>query len=225
MNKNKGFVNFFIAFAKITGLIPVWLLFKPRIKVAHGGSRRLPAPSILVSNHCSLLDFVLYLLVFPFRTIRFLMAEVLFNKGKFMSWLLYSLGGIFVGRETKDFSFVSDSLEVLEDGGIVGVFPQGRLPVGGKPFPFTVSTSFIATHSTAPIIPVYTDGNYGIFKRANVVIGAPIYLADYMEEGLSEDEQLAHLTAVLEREVYSLSNEIKGEEVVTVNEKGEAVQS
>ncbi len=225
MNRNKGYINFFFAFARITGILPVLLFFKPRVKLANGAKRSLPKPAILVSNHCSLLDFVLYLLVFPFSTIRFLMAEVLFNKGKFMSWLLYSLGGIFVGRETKDFGFVSDSLEVLDNGGIIGVFPQGRLPIGDKPFPFTPSTAFIASKCDAPVIPIYTDGNYGVFKRATVVIGEPIYLADYRQDGLSEDEQLAHLTKVLEHKVFSLANEIKGKEVKVENEKSEAVQS
>ena len=75
-------------------------------------------------------------------------------------------------RDAKSFDFVSHSLEVLDDGGIIGVFPQARLPVKGVKFPFTVSTAFIAIHSDAPIIPVYTDGKYGITKRTGVVIGA-----------------------------------------------------
>ena len=209
MNRKKWVVNIVLAFTKITGIIPGLIFFKPKIHLENGAKRRLPAPSILVSNHCSLMDFVLYLFVYPFRPVRFLMAEVLYNKGKFFASFLYALGGIFVDRNTKDFGFVSDSLEILDNGGVIGVFPQGRLPVNGKPFPFTVSTAFIATHSTAPIIPVYTDGNYGLFKRANVVIGKEIYLADYMEDGLSEDEQLKKLTEILENKVYDLKNEIK----------------
>ncbi len=209
MSKNKFLVNFVLGFTKLTGLLPVLLFFKPRIYLEKGASRRLPAPAIMVSNHRSLLDFALYLLVFPFRTIRFLMAEVLFNKGKAFAGFLYALGGIFVGREQKDFGFVADSLKVLDDGGIVGIFPQGRLPDKGKQFPFTVSTAFIATKTTAPIIPVFTDGNYGLFKRTSVVIGRPIYLADYIQEGLSDDEQLSHLTAVLEKKVFELEAHIK----------------
>lgn len=60
----------------------------------------------------------------------------------------------------------------------------------------------------APIVPVFTDGNYGIKKQAHVVIGEAFYLNDYIKEGLSEDEQLKHLTEVLEEKVYELKNEI-----------------
>lgn len=200
MNRNKWIVNLSLAFVKLTGIIPAWLFFKPRVK----GKRALPSSCILVSNHKSLMDFVLYLLIFPFRTIRFLMAEVLFNKGAAFAKFLYALGGIRVDRDDRDFGFVSDSIEVLDGGGTLGIFPEGRLPINGKPWPFTVSTAFIATHADAPIVPVYTDGNYGIFKRATVVIGEPFYLTDYLKDGLDEQEQLKHLTEILEKKVYEL---------------------
>lgn len=209
MNKNKWLVRLCMGFVKITGILPAWILLKPRVHLAAGAKRRLPKSCILVSNHISLMDFVLCLLVFPLRTIRFLIAEVLYNKNKFMAALLNLIGGIRVERESHSFDFVSNALEVLDDGGTVGVFPQARLPVKGQQFPFTVSTAFIAMHTSAPIVPVYTDGNYGLFKRANLVIGAPVYLQDLCQEGLSEQEQLAHLTKLLETKVFALKEEIK----------------
>lgn len=209
MLKKKWLVNICMGFVKLTGLLPAWLLFKPRVHLAPGAKRRLLKPCILVSNHVSLLDFVLCILVFPARTIRFLIAEVMFNRNGFMNVLLHAIGGIRVDRDAKTFEFVHHSLSVLDDGGIVGVFPQARLPVKGCKFPFTPSTAFIATHSDVPIVPVYTDGNYGIFKRTNFVIGAPIHLQEFCREGLSQQEQLAHLTKVLEEKVFALEKEIK----------------
>jgi 1-acyl-sn-glycerol-3-phosphate acyltransferase len=203
------FIKLATGLAKVTGYVPAWLLFKPKVTLAPGARRRLPKGCILVSNHRSLLDFPLYLVVFPFRTTRFLTAEVLFNKGKFMSFLLHCLGCIKVDREGKAFSFVSDAIELLDNGQTLGVFPEGRLPVGGKPFPFTVSTAFIATHTDAMIVPVYTDGNYGIAKRANVVVGETFDLKGCCKEGLSEQEQLQQLTDILRQKVYDLAEEIK----------------
>ena len=209
--KNKHFINFFTGFVKITGIIPAIILFKPKVHYINkkSQSKRLPRPCILVSNHKSLMDFVLYLAVFPFRTIRFLMAEVLFNKGKLFAKFLYSLGGIRVDRDAFTFDFVSDSLSVLDNGGTLGIFPEGRLPINGKPWPFTVSTAFIATHTDAAIVPVYTDGNYGIFKRANIMIGEKLYLKDYCNNESSEDERLNELTALLEKKVYELKDELE----------------
>ena len=209
MNRNKLAVNLFLGFVKLTGVIPALIFFKPKVWLKKGAKRRLPAPSILVSNHISLLDFVLYLCVFPFRTVRFLMAEVLFNKGRLFAKFLGLIGGIEVDRDAFDFSFVSDCIEVLDNKGILGVFPQGRLPVGDTVFPFTASTAYIAKNADAPIIPVYTDGNYGLFKRANVVIGEPFYITDFLKEGESEAESLKRLTEIIESRVYELKDEIK----------------
>lgn len=209
MLRNKWIIRFFHGFVKLTGYIPAWIFLKPRVHVAPGGKRRLPKACIVVSNHISLLDFVVYLLIFPFRAMRFLVAEVLYNRNKLLAIFLKLIGSIRVDRDAKTFDFVSDALEALDSGSTVGIFPQGRLPLKGQKFPFTVSTAFIATHTTAPIIPIYTDGNYGLFKRAHVVIGAPLYLQEHCKEGLSEQEQLAHLTKVLEETVYSLKEELK----------------
>lgn len=209
MNKHIWLVRLCLGFVKVTGALPAWLYLKPRIRLAPGARRQLPSSCILVSNHISLMDFVVCLLVFPFRTIRFLIAEVLYNRSKLFARFLNLIGGIRVDRDAMSFGFVSDALQVLDEGGTIGVFPQARLPIKGKQFPFTVSTAFIAMHTNAPIIPVYTDGNYGIFKRAGVVIGAPIYLKEWCEDGLSEQEQLAHLTKLLEAKVFALKEELQ----------------
>lgn len=212
MNKKKWLVRFCLGFVKVTGILPAWILLKPRVHKASGAKRKLPKSCILVSNHISLMDFVLYLVVFPFRTIRFLIAEVLYNKNRFLAGLLNLIGGIRVERDAKSFDFVSNALEVLDDGGTVGVFPQARLPLKGQTFPFTPSTTFIAMHASVPIVPVYTDGNYGLFKRANVVIGQPLYLKDYCKDGLGEQEQLAYLTKHLEETVFALKKELQNAE-------------
>ena len=146
----------------------------------------------------------------PDDTYTVLYATAVFfdNKNRLFATFLYALGGIKVDRDALSFDFVSKSLEVLDDGGTIGVFPEARIPINGKRWPFTVSTAFIATHTDAPIVPVYTDGNYGLFKRTNVMIGEKIYLKNYCKEGFSQEEQLKHLTKILEDKVYELKDEL-----------------
>ncbi|MBQ8586652.1 MAG: 1-acyl-sn-glycerol-3-phosphate acyltransferase [Oscillospiraceae bacterium] len=201
---------FVLGFVKLTAFLPAMLFFKPKVyymdKIIQG--KKLPKPCILMSNHTSLMDFALYLILFPWRTIRFLMAEVLFRKGKLFSWFLRSLGGLYVDRDGMSFDFVEQSLEILEQGGTVGIFPQGRLPVGGKPFPFKPSISYIALRCNAPIVPVYTDGNYGLFKRTHVMIGTPITLPPVEEQDLTK-ENYERLTRYLEQQEYKLKAELE----------------
>lgn len=197
-------------FVKITGVLPCLLFYKPKVYLMNEKcSRRLPKPSILMSNHKSLMDFPLYLLIFPLRTLRFQMAEVLYNKGKLFAWFLHALGGIRVNRDTKDMAFIGNTLEVLDHGGIVGIFPESRLPVNGVPWPFKPSIAYIALHTDAPIIPIYTDGCYGIKKRAHVMIGEAIHVHEFMNEAAPNQETYHRITAILEDHENKLKAELE----------------
>ena len=210
----KWIVDLCLGFVKVTGFLPAQLFLKPRVHLSGSARRKLPRPCILISNHVSLMDFVLYLLVFPLRTIRFLMAEVLFQKGKLFGTFLHVIGGIRVNRQEKEFGFIPQSIEILDRGGTLGIFPQGRLPVGGETVPFTVSTAVIALHADAPLVPVYTDGNYGLFKRANVVIGEPFYMPS-VDQG--DPKQLEEATEFLQKKVYELKAQL--DQRITANGK------
>lgn len=208
MIKKTNVSRLLVGFVKFTGFVPGWLLFKPKKYYVNRKAFKgaLPKPCILMSNHTSLLDFVLYLIAFPFYTIRFWMAEVLFNKGKAFSWFLFKLGGIYINRDACDFSFVEESLEILDKNGRLGVFPQGRLPVNGCRFPFKPGIVTVALRTDAPIIPVYTDGNYGFTKRAHIVIGEPIYLREYCNSENPSDEEMEKLLAILEEKTFELKD-------------------
>ncbi len=209
--KQKNVNLLFLWFTKLTGWLPAWLFFRPRVyymdKKVQG--RKLPKGSILMSNHKSLLDFALYLIVFFGNTIRFQIAEVLFNKSKFFANMLFGWGGIYVNRDTFDFSFMAETIKILDKGGKVGIFPQGRLPIGKTEFPFKPSIVYIALKSGAPIIPVYTNGCYGFGKRAGVMIGTPVHLSDYFQGNEPDKEQLSALLEILENKNNELKNALK----------------
>ena len=205
--KQKKVCKIFLWFVKLTGAVPALIFFKPKVYRV-GKNSKLKKGMILVSNHKSLMDFVLYLILFFGKTIRFLMAEVLFNKGKLFANFLFAIGGIYVNRDACDLSFMQESVNELHKNGNVAVFPEGRLPVGGKAFPFKPGVTYIAAKSNAQILPVYTDGNYGLFKRARVVIGEPFNITDYIEGELNEKEY-ERLTLIIKEKTYALREYIK----------------
>lgn len=210
MEKTPKMSRFVLGFTKLTGILPAYILFKPKVfTVSKKAKRRLPKKAILMSNHTSLLDFVLFLVVFFTRSIHFLIAEVLFSKNKLLSWFLYKIGGIFVNRNSGDFSFIEDSLDVLNKNGVAGVFPQGRLPINGQQFPYKPGIVLIALKTDAPILPVYTDGNYGIFKRAHIMIGEEIHIKDYLDSSEITDEKIKELTKILEEKNFALKEELE----------------
>lgn len=210
----------FQSFVKITGWPVQWCCFRTKIhyedKSVQG--RDIKGPAIIISNHTSVYDFALMLFVFRFRYLRYLMAELLFKRpvlGKFLK----AIGGIKVDRDSYDFSFISKSLETLEKGGIIGVFPEGRLPKEGeqRPLPFKPSGAYLAYLSEVPIIPVYTNGSYFNKKRAHVIIGKPIDVKAIIDEKFSEKENIERINNIFREKVIELGKQL--EEKTTAKEK------
>ena len=111
-------------FVKLTGVLPALIFFKPRVK----REAKLPKGGVMiVSNHKSLMDFVLWLLVFWYKSLHTLVAEVLYSKTPVLSWLLNRLGCIKVDRDAKKVDFIEKSTRLLKKGRTILVFPEGQL--------------------------------------------------------------------------------------------------
>ena len=204
--------GFFQSFVRFTAWPVQWLCFRTKIhyedKKVQG--RRIKGPAIIVSNHTAVYDFAVMLFVFPFRTLRYLMAEVLFKK-KGLGRFLKMMGGVMVDRDAYDFAFLEKSKEILDKKGVVGIFPEGRLPLKDeeRPIPFTPSAAYLALMSGAPIIPAYTDGSYFKKKRAHVIIGKPVDAQSLIDEGLSEKENIEKVNGYLRRRIVELRDELQ----------------
>lgn len=205
-------------FVKITGWPVQFVCFRTKIlyEDRRVQGRRIKGPAILISNHTSVFDYAVYLFVFFTRTLRFQMAEVLFEK-PMLGWFLRCLGGIKVDRGTHDFGFMPKSEKILEHGGVVGIFPESRLPLPGeeRPLPFKVSAAYLALTSGAKIVPVVTNGSYFNRKRARVLIGKPLYAADLLEEGADETENLRIVSERLRDRIRELEKMLNGTETET----------
>lgn len=173
--------------------------------------RRIKGPAIVVSNHTSVFDFAVFLFVFFGRTLRYQMAEVLFEKNKILGWFLRKLGGIRINRKTYNFSFIDKSEEILRDGGVVGIFPESRLPLKDeeRPLPFKASAAIIAMRSDVPVIPVYTNGKYFVKERARVIIGRPIYVNEYVDSDLTEKENARNISIIMRDKILELKYELE----------------
>ena len=45
-----------------------------------------------------------------------------------VGFFLKLMGGIYIDRNSGDLSFMGQSAAILQKGGVVGIFPEGRLP-------------------------------------------------------------------------------------------------
>ena len=199
-----GFIQ---AFVRATGWPAQFLCFRAKVlcqdKTVQG--RHIRGSAIIVSNHTAVYDYAVFLFVFFTRTLRYQMAEVLFSK-KVLGPFLRLMGGIRIDRNSNNLGFMRKSEDVLRRGGVVGIFPEGRLPLKTEtpPIAFKPGAAFLALSSGVKVIPVYTDGSYFKKQRAHVVIGTPMYAQDYINEGASEKENIDAFTQALRQRIIEL---------------------
>lgn len=204
-------IDFWNWFTKITAWPAQWLCFRTKIlyedKAVQG--RRIRGAAIIVSNHTSVYDYAVWLFVFFSRTLRFQMAELLFEK-KPLGTFLRLLGGIRVDRNTHNFDFIARSQQILSDGGVVGIFPESRLPRAGeeRPLPFKPSAAYLALSSGVPVIPVYTNGSYFSKKRAAVMIGTPMDADTFEHSGETEKERIELVSQALRDRIIELGKKL-----------------
>lgn len=199
------------AFVKITAYPVQKAVFRTKVyyEDKRVQRRHIKGKAIVISNHTSVWDYAIYLFVFFTRTFRCQMAEVLFEKQP-LGLFLKMMGGIFVNRNAFDFGFVSKSQEILDKGGVVGIFPESRLPLKNekRPLEFKPSAAYLALLSGAPVIPVFTNGKYFTWQRARVIIGTPIDAQALTDSKLSEKENLAAVTKALRNKIIDLERQL-----------------
>ena len=202
-------VSFFNAFTKVTGWLVQKICFRTKVYYENNEvqGRRIKGPAIIISNHTSVFDYAVFLFVFWSRTLRYQMAEILFQK-KLLALFLKCMGGIYVDRTSHDFGFLSKCETILNKGGVVGIFPEGRIPDKGdeRPLPFKVGAAQLALTTNVPIIPIYTNGSYFSKDRARVIIGTPIYACDLIDERADYKENLNTITSELKSNIIKLEN-------------------
>ncbi|MBP5311548.1 MAG: 1-acyl-sn-glycerol-3-phosphate acyltransferase [Clostridia bacterium] len=200
--------SFFNGFIKATGWPAERILFTTKVcyedkKVQ---SRKLKGPCIVVCNHTSIYDIVPLIFTFFTRTINFQTAEVLYDR-KPLAGLLKAMGSVCVDRNAKNFDFIEETLEILYEGGVVGIFPEARLPLPEEKtlLEFKPSCVYTALAAAVPIVPVYTDGEYfKLTKRAHLIIGKPFDVFDFYDPAIPESENLRICSQALRERIMEL---------------------
>ena len=195
-------------FAKITGWLIQLICFRKKIYYEDKTiqSRYVRGKAIIISNHTSVFDYPVTMFVFWTRTLRFQMSELVMKKPG-LGLLLRMLGGVYVDRDSHDFGFMAKCERILEKGGVVGICPEGRIPLKDEPRPleFKTGAAYLALVTDTPIIPMYTNGSYFNFKeRARVVVGTPIVPSQVADPALSDKENIAALTRVMREKTIQL---------------------
>ena len=132
---------------------------------------------ILASNHTSFAD-VLIISAAARRQVRYMAKKELF-KIPLLSQLITGLGAYPVNRGGADVGSIKRTIHMLEEGELIGIFPQGHRH--GKVDPRTTEVKggigMIAYHTKSDVIPAFVDSKRGktsAFRRNTVIFGEPI---------------------------------------------------
>ena len=194
----------FYDFAKTAVRVAARVLWRARVF----GAQNVPAtgPLIVACNHVSYLDPPLMGCLCP-RRISYMAKKELFEV-PVLGAVITGLGAIAVDRKGSATSAIRRSLQVLEAGGAVGIFPEGTRNLTGGVQPQT-GVALLASLAKAPVVPACILGSDQALrlKRIDVAFGPPIAL----EAGRKATrEDLAKFTSEIMNAIELLAGSIGG---------------
>jgi 1-acyl-sn-glycerol-3-phosphate acyltransferase len=138
-----------------------WFVFSFFSVLSHmdvRGRENIPqsGPLIIAANHMHAFDLPIVFALVPRRQTVFAANKW---RGKFGGWLMQTFAdAIFVERGEPDRDAIAKALEVVRQGGVLGVAPEGTRSrtgglIAGKP-----GTVYLASRSGAPILPIVVWG-------------------------------------------------------------------
>lgn len=141
------------------------------------GAENVPeqGPVVLCCNHTSNWDP-------PFlgsalsRKVNYMAKAELFNIPVF-GWIIRQVGAFPVKRGGVSKESIKLAIQLLRDGQILGVFPEGsRSNAGGMGKKGAAS---LALKSGATVVPAAIVGGYKLFRKTSVIYGKPLDLSEY----------------------------------------------
>ena len=224
---NKDAKNNMPLLGKIANALVLRPLFKYIIPMEIRGLENLPKESgaLICGNHIGIFDAA-SIIQKSGTKISFLGKKELENTA-FGRFAIKAFDIITVDRKNVGLEFAKKIDDKLENGELVGIFPEGtkRGALKGKALKHGAITFFI--QNDVPIIPVAFNPNLKIFQKNYINIGRPIYfkemlngkelnnviadeyiniLFDEIIKLLDKDDQKIYLEALAERNNNILEN-------------------
>ncbi|AET66824.1 1-acyl-sn-glycerol-3-phosphate acyltransferase [Desulfosporosinus orientis DSM 765] len=142
------------------------------------GVENMPAsgPVILAINHVSIWDPVVAGCSVP-RKVSFMAKEELFSL-PLLGRLFTKLGAFPVKRGHGDMNAIRQSLAILKEGGVLGLFPEGTRSKSGEIQKGLPGMVLLMEKSQASVVPVKVRGTKRMFTKGwgkiTVAIGKPL---------------------------------------------------
>lgn len=168
----------------LTGLTRI--LFKIFYKVEIRGEINLPENMgyMICSNHIHMWDPI-FIADFTKRPISFMSKKELIDM-PVIGWILTKCYAFPVDREKGDIGAIKTAINVLKEGKVLSMFPEGTRHKDGHFHDLKKGAAMVAIRANVPIVPVRIIGNYKFFTKLTLKIGEPIYYDGKNKDELTE---------------------------------------
>ncbi|MDO5714460.1 MAG: lysophospholipid acyltransferase family protein [Tissierellia bacterium] len=157
---------------------------------------------IVCSNHISGWDPILLYLYLP-REASFLAKKELYEK-RLVANFLNNHKAIPIDRDKPELSSMRETITLLQQGKVVGIFPQGTRCESISEDQGKTGISMMSFTANAPIIPVKIDGSMRPFSRVKIFVGQPIEPIE--DKALSKKEMYAEFSRKVMRKIMELGH-------------------
>lgn len=165
---------------------------------------------IVCGNHISMIDPVI-LAVSTKRQIHYMGKKELFDH-KILGFLFRKLGAFPVDRQGISLSAIKSSIAVLNEGGVLGIYPEGtRIQTGYDESNAKPGIAMIANKAKAKILPVYIEGPYKFRGKLELYVGEEKdYFENYTEK--IKTEEYTQIGKEILKDIYNLKSDDKNNE-------------
>lgn len=192
--------------------------FEPCYGFRAWGVENVPmtGPTLLVCNHQSFLDPIVVGLPLNKRRFHALARKTLWANPA-MGWLITKLNAMPVDQENPgDLRAMRACLEVLNNRGMLLIFPEGARTLSGKTEDFQTGTMLLIRRAKPTVVPVAIDGAYEAWPRhgrpkptgkLGIEFGRPIEAAELL--AMKPEAALGHLRDTVERMRLNLARRMR----------------
>jgi 1-acyl-sn-glycerol-3-phosphate acyltransferase len=150
-----------------------------RVQIINGDQIPLHGRAIICSNHVSAFDGPL-IVAFTGRDVNFAAKKEAWDN-KLFAHVLGMFNAIKVDRNRPLIATLREMKNILEEGKLLGIFPEGTRNGVAKGIDAKDGASFLSLVTKTPIIPTKIVGNYHLFHKVKVIYGNPFIVADKSE--------------------------------------------